>query len=95
MSTIADYFSLQDSIDDLKLRLDKSKKETMVQRSARYRAESVKDKALVLVQRSVHILIKLSLAGRINLTDKEIAESCFVCEKSVVEARSRLKNDKK
>ena len=44
--------------------------------------------------RSVEVLIKLKAKNKISITDQDIADSCFISLRTVIDARCRLKKGK-
>tara|TARA_R110000772_G_scaffold257439_1_gene374261 strand:+ start:1109 stop:1396 length:288 start_codon:yes stop_codon:yes gene_type:complete len=84
METIADFISQEEKIVRLTNQYDS-------QRSLKRRAIIQRDIYKAQIPKAVDILIDLSRSGRIEITSKEIGELCFMSEKSVWEAKSRLK----
>ncbi|GAJ08987.1 unnamed protein product [marine sediment metagenome] len=90
METIADYFSKDDKIAKLEKRISDYRLKVQVQRSQKDKAIIMRDAEKAKRIRTCNVLINLVSSGKLLLTTKEIADLCFVSEKSVREARARL-----
>ena len=84
--TISDYFTQQQRIKDLQ-------KQVEVQRTLKYKAIASRDKARESSGKTVNVLLRLCNAGKLELTNQEIADICFITKRSVIDARSRLKRN--
>ena len=108
MNDISNYFSQQDEIKILTKQVDmvanfyrkfyKDKVANLEDRVESYRklkhkAIQSRIKAMEGKETVVKTLLKLVLAGRIDLTNKEISEICFFEERSVIEHKSRIKKE--
>lgn len=85
-SELDEYFSQQDYIEKLK-------KQVASQRAMKHKANQRRDELIERKVRTIKVLLKLCISGRIDLSNKEIAEVCFVETNSVRSLRRRLINE--
>ena len=85
MDSIADWISDKDRIVELEKKL--ASQVTMKHNANKSRDKLIADK--VNVKR---LLINLKLKGVLFMSDKEVADTIFYTEKSIVETRSRMIN---
>jgi len=85
MDSIADWISDKDRIVELEKKL--ASQVTMKHNANKSRDKLIADK--VNVKR---LLINLKLKGVLFMSDKEVADTIFCTEKSIVETRSRMIN---
>ena len=84
METIADFFSQKDRIKQLEVKV-------RTENSIKNRAIKARDNQKAQITRTVDIIINLCKAGKCTLTNQEIADTCFVSLKTVINCRGRLK----
>ena len=85
MDSIADWISDKDRIETLEKRL-------AYQISKKHGANKSRDKLISEKVNVKKLMVNLQIKGVLLMSDKEIADTIFCTEKSIVETRSRLIN---
>ena len=90
MDSIAEFISQKEQIANLESKLKKSYDSTSYWRKQHSKLKDSKPSTKQI--KTLNVLIRLKDDGRLNMTDEEIANECFVDIKTVYKIRSVLKN---
>jgi DNA-binding CsgD family transcriptional regulator len=94
MDSIADFFSKDDEIEKLKKRISAYRLKAQVQRTQKDKAIIARKNEIAKRIRTCNVLIDLVASGKLCITVKEIAGLCFISEKSVWQAKAKLKKSR-